>query len=560
MNLRAIGRGGLGLIVAALGATTLAGFASAPEPALPEPADAGGPPTMRLVTAEQYRNSIHDIFGDDIDLGGAYFPTLPRKAGLLALGATEVSMTPGDLDVFRRTAEAVAARVVDPAHRETILPCRPRAADKPDPACAQTAVARIGRLLFRRPLDASEVQVFSALADTSAEKRGGFYRGLASALSGMLASPKFLYVTETIEPDPTQPGKARLDAYSKASRLSLLLWDASPDDALLAAAQAGELNTQVGVKRQVERMLASPRAEEGVRAFFEDLLQLQSFETVTKDSEIYPAFTAAASETMHEQALRLILDHLMVRQEDYRTLFTTNQTFVNRALGLLYRTRVPVQAASDQWLPYAADPQTQAGLLTSISFLTSHSHPGRSSPTQRGRAIREIFLCQRIPDPPPTVDFTKFESMTGKLTARSRLEAHRKDPVCAGCHRLTDPVGLAFENYDGAGQYRSTENGQPIDTRDTFDGHPFDGVFQLGQFVAQHPALTPCLIRRLFAYGVGRDPGPQERAWLDWTNKRFAAEGYKFPALLRDIATSNAFFAVQAQAPGAAAPATSTKE
>jgi len=471
-----------------------------------------------------------------------------------------VSMTPGALDVFQRTAADVAGQVVDAAHREAILPCRPRAADRSDPACAAAIMSRAGRLLFRRPLSQDELSLFTGVANAAAQSRGDFYQGVAYALSGMMTSPKFLYVAETTEPDPDRPGRARLDAYSKASRLSLFLWNASPDGALLAAAESGELHKPDGVKRQVERMLASPRAQDGVRAFFSDLLRLQDFEGVTKDSEIYPAFTPAASETMHEQALRLILDHLMVRQEDYRKLFTTNRTFVNRALGAIYRAPVPVDAASDQWLPYTADPENQAGLLTSVSFLTSHSHPGRSSPTLRGKAIREIFLCQRVPDPPPTVDFSKFEDLSGKLTARSRLEAHRKDSACAGCHKLTDPIGLAFENYDGAAQFRTKENGEVIDTSDEFDGRRFKGVAQVGRFMADHPALTPCLTRRLFAYGVGRDPGAGERAWLDWTGRRFKADGGRFPSLLRDVATSKAFFAVQAPAAGAISSTRATED
>src|SRR5439155_18982750 len=110
--------------------------------------------------------------------------------------------------------------------------------------------------------------------------------------------------------------------------------------------------------------------------------------------------------------------------------------------------------------------------------------------------------CQKIPDPPPTVDFSKFENMTGKLSARARLEVHAKDPTCAGCHKLTDPVGLAFENYDGAGQFRTKDNGELIDTTGELDGRKFLDAGGVGRIVSKHPALIPCLTARLFAYGV----------------------------------------------------------
>jgi hypothetical protein len=289
--------------------------------------------------------------------------------------------------------------------------------------------------------------------------------------------------------------------------------------------------------------------QQAVRAFFNDLLRLQDFQSVTKDAVIYPAFTFETSQVVHEQALRLITDHLLTQGGDYRALFTTDRTFINRALGVIYQIPVPIAEGSDEWISYKVDPKKSAGLLTSLSFLAAHSHPGRSSPTLRGKALREIFLCQKVPDPPPSVDFSKFENLSGKLTARARLEAHAIDPACTGCHRLTDPVGLAFENFDGAGQFRTEENGEVIDTGGEFDGRAYTTIAEVGTYVGEHPALTPCLVRRLFAYGVGRDAGAADRDWLAWISDRFADEDYRFADLMREIAGSKAFYAVAAPEP-----------
>jgi hypothetical protein len=520
---------------------------------LREPVAKGGPATMRLISTEQYVNTVRYLFGEDIDLTSAHFPLLPRIDGLVAIGSTKAAMTPGALEMFNRSARAIASQVVDPSHRDLLVPCKPSATNERDDACAEQFLSSVGRFLFRRPMPAEEVSVYTSLAGQAASGRRDFYEGLAYALTGMMTSPKFLYIEDVSEPDPERAGEYRLDAFSKAARLSLFLWNALPDDELIAAAESGELHREKILDEQIRRMLASPRLTQGVRAFFSDLLQFQEFESVTKDAIIYPAFTYQASRVVHEQTLRQLTDHLLERGGDYRDLFTTNRTFVNRALGPLYRIPVSVEASSDEWLPYEMQGERNAGLLSSLSFLASHSHPGRSSPTLRGKALREIFLCQRVPAPPPTVDFSVFEDLSGKLTARERLQAHDVNPACKGCHKLTDPIGLAFENYDGAGQFRTQENGEPIDTGGEFDGHPIQRVSDIGAAVREHPALTPCLTRRLFAYGTGHDPGAAEQEWLAWAVRRFAANDYRFPDLLREMAQSQAFYAVAAPAADATA-------
>lgn len=515
-----------------------------------EPGEPGGPPAMRLISADQYRNTVHQVFGDDVQVD-ASFPELQRQEGLVALGAVSATMTPSALDQFDRAARSVAAQALDPAHRVTLVSCRPRNPAGADTACATRFFTDVGQLLYRRPLTLAELKLQVGIADAAAQARGDFYEGLSYSLAGLLSSPKFLYITEVAEADPKHSGRYQLDAYSKASRLSLFLWNALPDAELLDAARRGELSSKHGLDAQVDRMLASPRLEDGVRGFFGDLLQLQDFEIVSKDPVIYPAFTFAASQDVHEQALRQITDHLLTRRGDYRDLFTTNHTFVSRELGPIYKTKVSSQAG-DEWVPFTADKAQSAGVVTTLSFLASHSHPGRSSPTLRGRAIREIFLCQKLPDPPPTVNFTVFENLSSKLTARDRLKAHVTDQTCAGCHKMTDPLGLGFETYDGAGQPRTREHDALIDTKGEFDGKAFSGAADVGRALHDHPALTSCLTRRVYAYGAGRNPGPSDRRWLAWANRRFASSGYRLPGLLKQFAESRGFYAVSAPEAGEA--------
>lgn len=507
-----------------------------------EPQTPGGAPTMRLISGEQYRAIAHDLFGDDITV--ELNTTLhQRRQGLVALGAVSAEVTPGALEEYERAARKIATQVVDETHRAALIPCAPVSERDADQECAAKFLSRVGRFLYRRPLTGAEVDAQAAIAGKVAHELGDFYAGLRYALAGMLTSPKFIYISEAAEPDPGRAGEVRLDAFSKATRLSLFLWNALPDEALLDAAQKGALHEQKGLEREIDRMLASPRLEEGVEAFFSDLLGFNDFDTLSKDPVIYPAFTQSVAASAKQQTLRLISDFLIVQRRDYRNLFTASSTFADATLAPFYKATVP---APHDWVAVELDASESAGLLTSLSFLTLHSHPGRSSPTRRGKAFREQLLCQSVPEPPPNVSFEIFEDPNSHFrTARERLAAHNSDPVCAGCHKLTDPIGLALENFDGAGQFRAMDGDAAIDVSGSLDGTPFTDVAGLGAAIRDHPALTSCLASRLYAYGVGREIENVDRPWLAFLFRRFAVHGYRLPDLMREIGASRAFYAVR---------------
>ncbi len=506
-----------------------------------EPVSQGGPATVRRLTESQYRNIIRDVFGSSISISGR-FDTPERDHGLIAVGATKADIAPSALERYDNLARSIAAQVMDEKKRHDFVSCRPQSASKPDEGCAKQFLGSVGRLLYRHPLQASELQTEVDVADTVAAARGDFYAGLEFALSGMLVTPTFLFIADSVEPDPQNPGSYRLTAYSKAARLSFLLWNTTPDDALLTAAEKGELNTKSGLSRQVDRMLASPALEAGVRAFFTDMLDFDSVQKLAKDTIIYPAFSATVASDLQEQTLRTLVDLLITRDEDYRNIFTARKTFMSRPLAMVYR--VPVETEKS-WYPYEfADDDPRAGIQAQLSFLALHSHPGKSSPTLRGKAIREILLCQPVPPPPADVNFNNFNDPIIAKTARERLTAHRASPTCAGCHKIMDPIGLTLENFDGMGQFRTTENGAPIDVSGELDGVPFVGGVALGQALHDNPNTASCFVNRLYSYAAGRTPTKNEKEFVSYLQQRFAADGYRVPALLRDIAESDAFFAV----------------
>jgi len=513
------------------------------ERALPAPAppSAGGPIAMSRLTESQYRQTIADVFGPDIEIFGRFEPD-QRRDRLLAVGSAWASITPAGFEQYDTMARGIARQLLAPERRARFVPCTPAAPGAPDAACVSRVLDTLGERLFRRPLAAAEREARVALASEAASVTGDFYTGLEYALASLLVAPEFLFRIETAEPDPARPGAMRLDAYSRAARLSFLLWNSAPDDALLAAAGRGELLDARGLARQVERLLDSPHLERGVRALFADLLAFDRFEEVSKDSQIFPAYSPRFALDAQEQTLRTVVGHLLERDGDYRALFTLRDYPMTRALGPVYA--VPVAAREGWELHRLADADPRAGLLGQASLMALHAHAGRSSPTLRGKFVRETFLCQQIPAPPADVDFTMDAESAQLPTARERLERHRKELSCSGCHQLMDTVGLTLENLDGIGALRSRENGAPIDASGELDGVRFSGAAGLGQALHDHPQLPACFIDTVYAFAAGRAPVSGERAFMLHLGERFAASGYRLRALLRALATSEAFYAV----------------
>jgi len=508
-----------------------------------EPPTAGAPPDMRRLTETQYGNIIHDVFGAHIEVSGRFDP-LVRTEGLFAVGARNAPITPAGFEEFYNVARSVAKQVVDKDNRMVLVPCKPAVLDAADEACARQFVTEVGRLLYRRALSEGEVDNAVASANEVANTLKDFYQGIEFTLTGLLVTPSFLFIVDTTEPDSSTDSGVALTAYSKASRLSFLLWDTGPDGMLLSAAESGELDSSKGLERQLERMLNSPLMERGVRAFFSDFLDLDKFETLEKDTLIYPAFSITAAESAREQLLRTVVDHVLARDEPYPELFTTRRTFIDGSLGRVYR--VPVDRPDGGWQAYEfPEDDRRAGILTQMGFLALYSHPGRSSATLRGKAVRELVLCHKVPDPPGDVDFSLFNDPDApSRTARERLTVHATAPSCAGCHKLTDPLGLGFEQFDGIGQFRTAESGAEIDPTGDLDGVDYSDARGLAEVVRSHPDVPSCVANQLYAYATGRPSTRDDREFLGYLGSEFADNNYRLTDLLRHIATSDAFYKV----------------
>ena len=542
-------------------ATVLAGAAqAAPKPTpvkfeATAPVIAAGPAMLRRLSPDQYRQIIADIFGSDITIGGRFAPEI-RDSGLLAVGAGTESITADEVDQYHAMAQSIAAQVVDKSHRGVLIPCVPASVTAADDRCANQFLAEVGELLFRRPLSKDELQLQVSIARMTAQREKDFYAGLRESLAQMLVSPEFLFRWSEVQ-GPLGNGVSTLDAYARASELSFFLWNSAPDETLLNDARRGRLNSPKGLAREVDRMLASTRLDAGVRAFFSDMLQFSCAEnpcldaTFAKDTTVYPRFTPQVASDAQEQTLRTLVDLLVTHDGDYRDVFTTRKTFLTPDLAAIYGVPLARNSPNGEpsaWEPYvypAGDPR--AGILAEVSFVALHSHPGVSSAVLRGRALREVILCEKVPDPPPNVSFKLVLDTTNPNypTMRSRLDAHITNPVCAGCHKLMDPPGLVMENFDSDGSFRTRQNGVLIDTSGSLDGKKFDGMPGLDEAVANDPATPACLASRLAEYALGRHPTGDEVQWVANLKKDFVADHYRLRPLLRQIATSDMLYRVE---------------
>ena len=495
---------------------------------------------VRRVTESQYRNIIRDTFGPGMQLNARFEPEL-REGGLQSIGNAQLSITISGFEQYFSLAKSVAGQVVDEKKRAQLVVCTPADLKAKDDACTRSVIERYGKGLFRRPLTEAEIAGRLKIATDATARVSNYYEGLQLAIASLLVDPEFLFRIEAAEPDPANPGQYRLDEYSKASRISFLLWDSAPDADLLQTAVNGSIHEDATLEAQVARMVASPKLKDGAKAFFTDMLQFEHFDSLTKDGATYPKYSQQVADSAREQTLLTLMDLLVEQNRDYRDIFTSNETFINRALAPVYK--VPY-LSRQEWARYTfPDDAERSGILTQISFLSLFSHPAASSPTKRGIKINEIFMCSPTPDPPADVDFSKVQALD-KGTVRTRLLAHKENAGCAVCHRVSDPPGLALEHFDGIGQLRKLENGQLIDVTAEIDGTQFSGAKGLGQVLRDDKRVPQCLVRNVFAYGIGRPTSDKDEDYLIDETKAFAEDGYRFKDLLTNIATSPGFFKV----------------
>ena len=500
------------------------------------------PAVLPRLTGVQYRNTLADLLGPDLLPVQIEADTNPYL--FVSIGATTTTISERGIQQYEEAAQAVASHVfADETRRAELVGCDP---GTPGDACARAFLERFGLQAWRRPLSPGELERWVALSADVAHDDP--WRGLRLAVAGLLSSPYFIYRVELGEIDPNDASTRRYTSWEMASRLSFLLWDTTPDTELLAAAEREALATEAGIYAQAARMLEDPRAERAVKRFFAQYLDLDRLAQVELDSALYPHWTPTMARSMRDEIERMVADVVLVRDVDVREIFGTRRTFLNAELAALYELDVDVPA--EELVPVELPPAgARAGILTTGAFLAMNAHPTETSPTRRGKYVRERVLCETINPPPDGVDFNLDDPTGEAKTLRERLEQHRSDPFCASCHKFMDPPGFLFENFDSVGAYRTAErNGYPLDTSGDLDGIPLADARDLAEVLRTDERVPRCIIKQLYRHANARLDEAGEAEALVNLEGAFADAGYRFRDLLVELVLSDGFRMIAAQA------------
>ncbi|XXT15411.1 DUF1592 domain-containing protein [Sorangium sp. So ce429] len=460
---------------------------------------------QRRLTRFEYNNTVRDLLGTSLTPADQ-FP-VDEIAGGFNNNASVLTVSPLHAEKYLLAAEALAAEAAA-GDLSGLLPCDPAAVEgraEEEAACARQFVEDFGRRAYRRPLAPADVD--RLMRAYEAGRTGGSLReGVEVVIRAALQSPKFLFRLELRHDLDGSAPRVRLDPYEMASRLSYLVWASGPDDDLLAAAEAGLLETREQLAERAREMLESPKARRAIVEFYKQWLNLGKLESIVKEEGSFPGYDDELVAGISAETPAFIEHVLWSGDRKLSSLLTLPVGFATEPVARLYGVTVPPGSTTPQLVELP--PEQRAGVLTQPAFLAVHAHPDQTSPVLRGKAIRQKFMCQEPPPPPPDVDLTPPTGERG-VTARERFQQHSSDSQCAGCHQLMDPIGFAFENYDAIGAYRTEEGGQVIDISgemflsDDMDG-PFVGVRQLAEKLAGSEQVRDCLATQWFRYTAGR--------------------------------------------------------
>ncbi len=487
---------------------------------------------LRLLTQAEYRSSIQSLLGtlttkltlpDDVSV-----------AGYVSVGASQNAVSDPAATAYEAASLAAVDEVFGDTQRwQKLVGCAPKA-DLSD-ACVSTYVKSFGRSAFRRDLADVEVEQWLTVAKNGATLASSAAQGLATATSGFLQSPNFLYRVETNKLDSSN-GRLKYDGASMATRLSYLLSGGPPSAALLDAAKAGQLDTADGVRSAAAPLLADASIADHVGAFFTEFAQVQQVLVVNKSTALFPTFNAALQSSMMQGTQLFLRNIVLGPTADVRSFFDSNQTFVDAKLAPFYGVQAPASGFAQVQLPPSSG---RAGILGQASVIAGHSQADRSSPTRRGLFVLESFLCTTPPPPPAGVNTVLPQDPN--TTAREKLKAHRVAASCNSCHGSFDPLGLAMEHFDPIGQYRATENELAIDATGTLGSVNFDGEAQLGSTLAQNADVMTCMMRNFYRNVNGRVEDDKDPAQVDSLVQSLASRGYVWRNLLADFVASDAF-------------------
>src|SRR5579859_3882230 len=489
---------------------------------------------LRRLTRVQYDNSIRDLLGVTGDFAQGFDPDEVPAGFASNLTAT---VSASQLGQYQQAAESAAAQAVAGAGLARLAPCAPP--NGAAAACATPFLNTFGKRAFRRPLTADETSRYEAVFQASSGGGADFTAGIQWTIAAMLQSPFFLYLPELGDPTaPSAQSGVPLTPYELASRLSYFLVETTPDDALLAAADANQLNTADGIATQARRLLGTPAARDALVDFHRQWFELTDILQTDKDPNVYPTFTPAIRQAMSDEFAAFVLGTLQDGDGTLDSLLSADFSFIGPDLYPIYG--LPAAAPGTPAAPARVTlPAGQrAGLITLSGVLSVYGHTDQSAPVSRGFLIASKLLCETPPPPPPGVN-TTIPPPDPNVTTRQRLASHRSSPVCSTCHSLMDPYGLTFEIFDGIGRYRTHDGVQPVDATGDLPvvGMVKDAI-DLMQHLATSDQVRDCMVKQWFRYALGRPETTDDAATLASAKDGFASAGYRIPDLLVSLATT----------------------
>ncbi len=422
------------------------------------------------------------------------------------------------------------------ASRDRVFTCRPAAAADERP-CATTILSSLARRAYRRPVTESDLTGLLRFYDEGS--RDGFEAGVELALRAMLASPKFVFRAER-DPAGVAPGEIyTLGDLELASRLSFFLWSSIPDDELLDVAEQGRLREPDVLQRQVQRMLADPKSQALVTNFAAQWLHVRNVRSATPDKNDFPNFDDTLRQAFARE-LELFLSSVILGGGSVLDLLTADYTFVNERLALHYG--MPYVYGSHFRRVEGLD-ETRRGLLGKGGILLVTSHADRTSPVVRGKWILDNLMGSPPPPPPPEVPALPETEGAQPATMRERMSQHRANPVCAGCHNVMDPLGLALENFDAVGTWRTHEHGKLVDASGQLsDGTQIEGAAGLRAALLKRPeVLASTAAAKLLTYALGRGLEPSDMPAVRAIVREAEKDGYQFEALIAGVVSSAPF-------------------
>lgn len=421
------------------------------------------------------------------------------------------------------------------ASRQKVLICDPESGR----ACVERILSTLARRAYRRPVTTRDTASLMKFVDMAKADGHTTEQGLQLAIQAMLVSPNFLFRIER-DPNPEDPLQAHeVSQVELASRLSYFLWSSMPDDELLGLAESGQLRQPGGLRRQIARMLADPRARALASNFVGQWMEIRNLDTVQPDPKKFPDWNAELREAMMTETT-LFFEHILKEDRSISEFLKSDYTFLNEQLARFYGI---AGVNGPEFRKVALTTEQRGGILSQASVLTVSSYPNRTSPVIRGKYVLGNILGAPPPPPPPDVPNLDEGAVGTAGSMRQQLEKHRSDAVCASCHARMDPLGFGLENYDAIGRWRTMDGSFPVDSSGTLpDGRTFSGPAEMRAIlIAQMPQFSRTLIEKMMTYALGRGLRSYDRQTVDTINRNLAAGDYRLQRLIQQIVESLPF-------------------